>query len=211
MARPTKGGERKLKRAVRYLLGAERVIWRMWEWEDGEEVKVEVFVDSDWAKEASRKSTSGGMLTVGGVGVKHWSRTQDSRALSVGEAEYYALVTGCKEGLGMQSLLRDMGWEAEVVIWSDSSTAKGVAARRGLGKMRHVELRYLWVQEAVKRGRVRLEKVRGTDNPADHLTKGKAIWEFRELLSGVGAEMRGRACEGRLKGSRQSEEGLGDS
>ena len=211
MARPTRGGVRKLKRAVRYLLGVERVVWRMGEWDDGEEVKVEVYVDSDWAKEATRKSTSGGMLTVGGVGVKHWSRTQSSRALSVGEAEYYALVSGCKEGMGMQSLLRDLGWEADVVIWSDSSTAKGIAARRGLGKMRHVELRYLWVQEAVRRGRVRLEKVRGTENPADHLTKGKAVWEFRDLLGRVGGEMMGRACEGRWRGIRGSSEGPDES
>ena len=30
--------------------------------------------------EWSRKSTSGGMLTVDGVGVEHWSRTQKARA-----------------------------------------------------------------------------------------------------------------------------------
>ena len=56
----------------------------------------------------------------------------------------------------MQSLLRDLGWEVEVGVWTDSSTAKGVAARRGLGKLRHVELRYLWVQEVVRMGRIRL-------------------------------------------------------
>ena len=196
MARPTEGGRKKVKRVIRYMLGVEKVVWRMGEWEDGEEVGVGVYVDSDWAKEATRKSTSGGMLTVGGVGVKHWSRTQATRALSVGEAEYYALVTGCKEGLGMQSLLRDMGWESQVVVWSDSSTAKGIASRRGLGKMRHVELRYLWVQEIVRRGRLRVEKIRGEVNVADHLTKGKAIWEFRGLLEEVGARMEGRGCDG---------------
>ena len=212
MARPTEGGKKKIKRVVRYLLGVEKVVWRMSEWDDGEEVKVEVYVDSDWAKESSRKSTSGGMLVVGGVGVKHWSRTQATRALSVGEAEYYAITTGCKEGLGMQSLLRDMGWEAEVVIWSDSSTAKGIASRRGLGKMRHVELRYLWVQEAVRGGRLSVRKVGGRTNVADHLTKGKAVWEFKELLEKVGARMEGRGCDGndrwgRWRGSQEAVEG----
>ena len=89
------------KKMARYLVGAERVVWKMGQWELDEEPKIEVFVDSDWAKAEDRKSVSGGMILVGRVGVKHWSRTQATRALSSGEAEYAALVTGCAEGLGL--------------------------------------------------------------------------------------------------------------
>ena len=39
-------------------------------------------------------------MCVDGVEFKHWSRTQTARALSSGEAEYYAMVTGCAEGGG---------------------------------------------------------------------------------------------------------------
>ena len=87
------------------------------------------------------KVTSGGMLTVNGVGVKHWSRTSKARAWSSGEAEYYAMVTECAEGLGMHSLAEDLGWKAEIWLWTDSSAAKAIGNRRGLGKLRHVELR----------------------------------------------------------------------
>ena len=72
MAKPSVGDMRRLKRAVRYLVGAEGVTWEYGEWRDGEEVRVDVYVDSDWAKEASRKSTSGGMLAVGGCGGEAW-------------------------------------------------------------------------------------------------------------------------------------------
>ena len=120
--------------------------------------------------------------------MKHWSRTQKSRALSVGEAEYYAVVTGCAEGLGLQSLLQDLGWETGVKVWTDSSTAKAVAGRRGLGKLRHVELKFLWVQEVVRSGRIKMGKIPGTENTADHLTKDKCWWEFAELLKRVGGE-----------------------
>ena len=51
------------------------------------------------------------MMVVGGIGVKHWSRTQKARALSSGEAEYYAMVTWCAEGLGMQALAEDLDWK----------------------------------------------------------------------------------------------------
>ena len=151
---------------------------------------IDVFVDSDWASGWQRKSTSGGMMTVDGVGVKHWSRTQKARALSSGEAEYYAMVTGCAEGLGMQSLAEELGWKAEVRIWTDSSAAKAVANRRGLGKLRHVELKWLWMQDVVKDRRVKLKTVKGEEYVADHLTKPKTRGEIEDLLGKVGAEFR---------------------
>ena len=49
-------------------------------------LKLDVHVDSDWAGGADRTSTSGGMVMLEGVGIKHWSRTQRSRAMSSGEA-----------------------------------------------------------------------------------------------------------------------------
>ena len=129
-----------------------------------------------------------------GVAVKHWSRTQRSRALSVGEAEYYALVTGSAEGLGIQSLANDMGYEVKVaVIWTDSNTARSLASRRGLGKMRHMELRYLWVQEMVKDGRLKVKRVSGDENLADHLTKPKNFVEMAPMVRAAGGLLVSRA------------------
>ena len=193
MSRPTVGGQKKIKRIVRYLAGAEEVVWRFREWSDEEDVGIEVFVDSDWAKGADRKSTSGGMVVLGGVGIKHWSRTQKARALSSAEAEYYAIVSGTVEGLGVASLLEDLGWKVGIKVWTDSSAAKAAASRRGHGRMRHVELKYLWVQELVRSGRIVLDKVPGVRNVADHLTKGKGVSEVKGLLESVGAEMRMRS------------------
>ena len=75
-------------------------------------------------------------------------------------------------------------------IWTDSSAAKAVAKRRGLGKLRHVELKWLWVQDMVKEGRVQLQTVRGEENVADHLTKPKNHTDVEDLLKTVGAEFR---------------------
>ena len=65
-----------------------------------------------------------------------------------------------------------------------------MAKRRGLGKLRHVELKWLWVQDMVKEGRVKLRTVRGDENVADHLTKPKTRAEVEWLLEKVGAEFR---------------------
>ena len=87
-------------------------------------------VDSDWASWPERKTTSGGMMMINGMVVKHWSRTQATRTLSTAEAEYYAVVTGAAEGLGMRSMMADMGLSAQVRVWTDSNAAKAIASRK---------------------------------------------------------------------------------
>ena len=128
----------------------------------------------------------GGIAVIGKVAVKHWGRTQATRALSSGEAEDAALVIGCAEGLGIQGLMKDLGVDWKVRIWSDSSAARAIVGRRGLGKMRHVELRLLWVQDVAKSGVIELVKIRGDGNLADHLTKPKTRKEMKEILDMVG-------------------------
>ena len=42
---------------------------------------------------------------------------------------------------------------------------------RGLGKMRHSEIRDLWLQKEIREGKVEAHKVLGTGNQADLMTK----------------------------------------
>ena len=145
MAVPSMGGLVKIKRACRYLVGAEKLVWKMGELDDEEVDKtmIDVWVDSDWAGGKDRKSTSGGMIVVGGVALKTWSRTQKTIALSSGEAEFYGMVSGAAEGLGFQSLAADLGWKMAMRLKTDSAAGKGMTGRRGVGKVRHLEIRLL--------------------------------------------------------------------
>ena len=56
-------------------------------------------------------------------------------------------------------------------MWTDSSAAIGICTRQGLGKLRHLDTHTLWVQQAVRTGKVDLRKVDGDVHPADLLTK----------------------------------------
>ena len=56
-------------------------------------------------------------------------------------------------------------------IHIDSSAALGVAQRRGNGKLRHVRVGILWIQEKVEEEEIKFHKVKGDENPADLLTK----------------------------------------
>ena len=103
--------------------------------------------------------------------IKSWASAQGVIALSSGEAEYYGVVKAASVGLGIKSMLTDLGFKLELEVLTDASAAKGIASRRGLGKTRHVAVHFLWVQERVRSGDLTLSKVWGGGNPADLLTK----------------------------------------
>ena len=103
--------------------------------------------------------------------LKHGSNVQRTISLSSGESEYYALVKGAAMGLSMQSMMKDWGIALAVKLLTDSSAAKGVTDRLGLGKLRHIQTRYLWLQERVHAKHLSVEKVPGQHNVADILTK----------------------------------------
>ena len=48
-----------------------------------------------------------------------------------------------------------------IIAKVDSEAAKSFVARRGLGRMRHIEVRDLWLQEEVRNGKVKVEKILG--------------------------------------------------
>ena len=125
-------------------------------------------------------------MSVGGGAVNSWSSTQSTIALSSGEAEYYALTRAAAEALGFQSLCSDLGWSMAIRVWVDSTAAKAIASRTGLGRVRHLEVRYLWVQGALKDGRFKVLKIPGKVNPGDILTKPQDIKEIEDLLGMVG-------------------------
>ena len=206
MATPTETDLPRLKRIARYLVEAERVVWHYPETDD-EPGAVEVFVDSDWAGCLStRKSTSGGVLSVAGTAMKSWSSTQGSVATSVAEAEYYAALKGAAEALGFASLARDLGHELKVILWSDSTAARGVAARKGLSSCtRHMEVKFLWLQGALAKGQLDWKKVHTYANPADVLTKPTAREEMRRRLALVGGELHATQSDRSLQA--RSEEG----
>ena len=53
---------------------------------------------------------------------------------------------GASQGLGLQTVIRDIGLQVKLHICTDSSAAKCMTSRVGLGKTRHVVVDLLWVQ-----------------------------------------------------------------
>ena len=171
MSAPNDTDVQKLKRVLRYLKGAPRVI-QTYQWEDLPK-ELTIFVDSNFAGcTRTRKSTSGGVILWGSGVLKTWSKTQATIALSSGEAELAAVVKGATEALGMQAVLADFGITVNLSMFSDATAAIGMVRREGLGRVRHLATADLWIQQRVRRGEIQVSKVLGTDNPSDMMTKG---------------------------------------
>ena len=133
---------------------------------------IDAFADSDFAGcIKTRQSTSGGVIKIGGHCIKSWSSTQSVIALSSGEAEHYSLVKTASQSIGIKNMLFDVGINVGVNVHTDSSTAKSIALRKGVGKVRHIETNQLWLQDKVKTKEINVRKVGAFDNPADLLTK----------------------------------------
>ncbi len=104
--------------------------------------------------------------------MKSWSVTQTTVATSTAEAELYAMARAAQQALGLASLASDFGLSWNPVVHSDASAAIGVALKAGLGgRMRHVKVQYMWIQEAVVKKDIELKKITTQLNPADMLTK----------------------------------------
>ena len=78
------------------------------------------------------------------------------------------------EMIGIRSMCREwsiMEVDAPSQLWADASAALSIAQRQGAGKMRHINVKSLWLQEKIVQLELSYVKVKGEDNPADGLTK----------------------------------------
>ena len=83
------------------------------------------------------------------------------------------MVKAASVSIGVKTIMKDMGVELSepIVIKSDASAAIGIANRIGIGKVRHIEVNQLWLQEKVGKKEIRIVKVGTEENLADALTK----------------------------------------
>ena len=80
------------------------------------------------------------------------------------------MVKGASEGLGAKYLAQQCGHSPELTMLTDASAAQGLSSRSGAGKVKHLTVRQLWVQEKVAMGELCIKKIPREYNAADMLT-----------------------------------------
>ena len=127
---------------------------------------------------------------MGGHILKWWSKTQPTIALSSGEAELAAIVKSTSEGLGVIAAMEEWGIEADLIVKSDAVAAIGMVKRQGLGRIRHLAVADLWIQQKSKKGEVHYQKLEGSKNTSDILTKPVEAEVLGRHLQSLGLEFR---------------------
>ena len=175
LSSPTKEHQHHLKVLARYLVGREVAELRFEPSPKDllEQNLVICYCDSDWAgNPVTRKSTSGGLVQWCGMPVSSWCRGQATIAQSSAEAELYAGNTGLSESMFVKSLLQEIGKPIDIIkLRTDSNAFIGFSEKPGLGTMKHIEIKQLVIQEAVRAGLLKLEKEPTATNKADLMTK----------------------------------------
>ena len=128
-------------------------------------------------------------------------KTQTSIVTSTAEAELVALVKGVCEAKGVAAVWKDMtGKEMGAIgVYTDASAAIGMTQRLGVGKVRHIDVGMLWVQQSQRSGEIDVKKVGTKSNPADVFTKhvpGEVVWRH---LTTLGFESRQGRAEAAVK------------
>ena len=96
---------------------------------------------------------------------------------------------------GVIIMVQDIGMSLTGVVRSDSFSAIGTVKRDGLGgRCRHIKVQYLWIQSKIKDGDLKLQKVSGTNNVADAMTKAVDRWALDTYMATMNCTlMPGRA------------------
>ena len=147
------------------------------------------YVDADLAGNVDiRKSTTGYVYTLGGTAVSWVSQLQKIVALSTTEAEYVAVTEASKEMVWLQNFLEELGKKQEDnILYCNNQSAIHLAKNPSFhSRTKHIQLRYHFIRSLLEDGILKLEKISGSQNPADMLTKTVTIDKLKLCSASVG-------------------------
>ena len=77
---------------------------------------------------------------------KSLEKKQSAVCLSSGEADLRGIAEGLAQTIGLQTIAKDPGFDWTIDVHSDATAAIGIAHRRGMGRIRHLDCTDLWCQ-----------------------------------------------------------------
>jgi len=174
-----------VKRIFRYLLGTSQygLLYNA----SGDAPGLQVFSDSDWAGDSTRRTTASCFIMMFGTPLKWRVRLLKSIATSSMEAELMALSEAGKESIFLLRLadaLDERGAQPLQIAMDNDSARQALARTNPTPASRHIEVRHFWMREQVQRNVLDVVRVCSADNIADWGTKPLAkelFLKFRQL------------------------------
>eukprot|EP00435_Cladocopium_sp_Y103_P000218 s1247_g1.t1 len=181
MSKPTKQSMECLRYLCTYLLGCtDQCVVLKYESHQGflhynpDDFILEIFSDSDWAKHrTTRPSASAGYLFLFGNLLYSSSRSQKALALSSCEAEVYAGTSATCDGVLMKHCICFCAptENVKLKLALDNAAGRNFSHRSGVGRIRHICLRVLWMQKQVRDKLLAVGPINTKHNPSDLGTK----------------------------------------
>nr|GEZ17312.1 retrovirus-related Pol polyprotein from transposon TNT 1-94 [Tanacetum cinerariifolium] len=182
-ARPTEKHRTAVKRIFRYL--KKTINMGLWYPKDTG-FELTTFSYSNHADYLdSIKSTSSGIQFLGGDKLVGWSsKKQDCTSMYLVEAEYVSLSACCAQVLWLRTQLTDYGFYFDKIpMYCDSKAAIAILCNPVQHSCtKHIDVRYHFLKEQVKKGIVELFFVRTEYQLADLFTKALSKDRFQYLV-----------------------------
>ena len=90
----------------------------------------------------------------------------------------------------------EFGLRVALISRCDSSAARGALQRTGTGRMKHLEVKHLWVQDLVLQKRLSVQWVPRSQNPSDMLTHPVSASDLKRHVNSLGARVRSNFARG---------------
>ncbi|CAE7512794.1 GIP [Symbiodinium sp. CCMP2592] len=140
------------------------------------------------AATASRKSVSSCAILWDNMLLYAHSKTQKTISLSSAESEYNSLVSAAAEGIFLSACIRFLlpDYTLEQICLVDNSACRALACRQGVGKMRHISGKLLWLQQMTKDNVLSVGPIPTAENVSDLGTKPLKAERIEKLLGMIG-------------------------
>ncbi|MFS7989867.1 putative RNA-directed DNA polymerase [Helianthus anomalus] len=154
--------------------------------------KLQIYTDSDYARDTEdRRCTSGYVCMFNGAAISWSSRKQDIVTLSSTEAEYVAATTCACHCIWLKGLLEELEEKSMgtvTILCDNSSTIKLSKNPVMHRRTKHIDVRFHYLRDLVKKEVVKLEFCRTEEQLADVMTKPLKLDTFDQLRLQIGVK-----------------------
>ena len=155
-----------------------------------EELGLQIYADAAFGDDPIYRFSTGGHVVLTGGGPVYWkSKKQTLVALSSTEAEFMNLTPAGQSAIWLANILREAGYPQRkpLILFTDSANTQHIALNsENTARTRHIDIRYKWIQDRVKKGYFRLKHVPTAEMIADGLTKPLGKEKFAQFVKMIG-------------------------
>jgi hypothetical protein len=148
-------------------------------------LKLEMFVDADWAGEIDgRRSQGGYIMKINGSTVAARSILQKIVSLSSMESGYISACEGAKEVAWSRRLMAELEHPQQepTTMWEDNRAAIIHSEHStNHNRTKHIDTRYHYLRQQANAGEIKLKQIATTEQEADILTKNTGAKLFIKL------------------------------